>query len=155
MHQGGPRRPQASVQHSSDLSPHPGLRAGDTGSEGESLTYYGHFCDEDPPNGIGHPTEGKPGGVSGPEATAPGSGAQGPGRPPLPSQPYARSVFSIMNLTFSSVSSVIRTVGWLAYGIATRCQAPAPVAQRACAATSSLSAGHPALPARRERSATC
>jgi hypothetical protein len=48
----------------------------------------------------------------------------------------ARSVFSIMNLTFSSVSSVIRTVGWLAYGIATLRQAPAPAAQRACAATS-------------------
>ena len=35
----------------------------------------------------------------------------------FPQRPYARSVFSMMNLTFSSVSSVIRTVGWLAYGI--------------------------------------
>lgn len=31
---------------------------------------------------------------------------------------HARSVFSMMNLTFSSVSSVMRTVGWLAYGMA-------------------------------------
>lgn len=30
---------------------------------------------------------------------------------------HAKSVFSMTNLTFSSVSSVIFTVGWLAYGI--------------------------------------
>lgn len=138
----GPRQPQPSVQPLSVLSSHPGRRDGGTGSEGGSLTYYGHLCDEDPPNGIGHPTGGKAGSVRGREDTAPGSGARGPGRPPLPSPPYARSVFSIMNLTFSSVSSVIRTVGWLAYGITTGCQSPAPAPQRACA-TTSLSAGHP------------
>lgn len=42
--------------------------------------------------------------------------------PPAPPRPrgaaHARSVFSMMNLTFSSVSSVMRTVGWLAYGMA-------------------------------------
>lgn len=51
--------------------------------------------------------------------------SRGPGHSeaasPFPQHPYARSVFSIMNLTFSSVSSVIRTVGWLAYGIAPDC----------------------------------
>lgn len=35
-----------------------------------------------------------------------------------PPRAHARSVFSMMNLTFSSVSSVMRTVGWLAYGMA-------------------------------------
>lgn len=45
----------------------------------------------------------------------------GPARsaPPRPcGGAHARSVFSMMNLTFSSVSSVMRTVGWLAYGMA-------------------------------------
>lgn len=125
-HRGRPRRPQRCVQHGSVLSPPPGAEAGGRAPEGGSHTYYGHLGDEDPPNGIGHPTGGKPDRVSGPEATAP-QGARGPDRPPASSPPpYARSVFSIMNLTFSSVSSVIRTVGWLAYGIATRSQSPAP-----------------------------
>lgn len=74
--------PLPSAQSRSVLSPHPGRRPGDTDSQGGSLTYYGHLCDEDPPNGIGYPTGGKTGGLSGPEATAPGSGARGPGRPP-------------------------------------------------------------------------
>ncbi len=30
---------------------------------------------------------------------------------------HAKSVFSMTNFTFSSVNSVIFTVGWLAYGI--------------------------------------
>lgn len=48
--------------------------------------------------------------------------AASPPGPPAPARPrggaHARSVFSMMNLTFSSVSSVMRTVGWLAYGMA-------------------------------------
>lgn len=43
---------------------------------------------------------------------------------------HARSVFSMMNLTFSSVSSVMRTVGWLAYGMAApRCRPARPPPQ--------------------------
>jgi hypothetical protein len=30
---------------------------------------------------------------------------------------YLKSVFSMINLTFSSVNSVILTLGWLAYGM--------------------------------------
>lgn len=52
-----------------------------------------------------------------PECLWPGLEAQQPcaaGRFPPPLAAHARSVFSMINLTFSSLSSVMRTVGWLA-----------------------------------------
>lgn len=59
-----------------------------------------------------------------------------------PPRAHARSVFSMMNLTFSSVSSVMRTVGWLAYGMAAPlrpgpARRPAPVRPRPLAAAAS------------------
>lgn len=111
----------------------------------ETSTYNGHLRYEHPPDGVGHAARNisvqraepranaapaaRP---AAPPAACPGLGP--PRRPPRPSrcapspQPasgratpaaaHARSVFSMMNLTFSSVSSVMRTVGWLAYGMA-------------------------------------
>lgn len=76
----------------------------------------------------------------GPDPPGPGSS---PARPTaaglFPQRSYARSVFSMMNLTFSSVSSVIRTVGWLAYGIVPQ-DPPAPGFHLRCA-TASAAAG--------------
>lgn len=109
-----------------------------------------------------------------PEAEAPPRGPSpgktrpppGPGANPprstvaslLPQGPYARSVFSMMNLTFSSVSSVIRTVGWLAYGIVPH-GPPTPGVQLRCAtaaaAAGSGSARPAPLPQTRGHSATC
>lgn len=55
-----------------------------------------------------------------------------PARPRPRGGAHARSVFSMMNLTFSSVSSVMRTVGWLAYGMAAplRSRRPPPTGRR-------------------------
>lgn len=76
------------------------------------------FASETLPGRTGsvHKETGSMGPPPGPPAAA------SPPGPPALARPrggaHARSVFSMMNLTFSSVSSVMRTVGWLAYGMA-------------------------------------
>jgi hypothetical protein len=148
-----------------------------------SRTYYGHLSDEDPPNRVGHSEGEKPSCVRAPRPRQASPRPASPHRKPRhrgrsgrtslyqpqlglpelqglhlrPQPPYARSVFSMINLTFSSVSSVIRTVGWLAYGITPPARGLLRLSHRACAAADpgSRLARPPPLPPRCARSATC